>query len=163
MLSLNGKVVNFEKNINELITKKDSERIKTFNDFKSQFATELNDRIAKLAEWLSNFDKQFTKTVSDNLKEINESNIKSFNEIKANIDKHFEDTLTKHIKEQFGNIQSQMDKVGKEMVKFEQMQAKCWWFKQNLLEQQKNRRFWWIYSRTNFGRTLSKWKEQIVI
>ncbi len=121
--SLNGKVVNFEKDINELITKKDSERIKTFNDFKSQFATELNDRIVKLAEWLSNFDKQFTKTVSDNLKEINGSNIKSFNEIKANIDKHFEDTLTKHIKEQFGNIQTQMDKVGKEMVKFEQMQA----------------------------------------
>ncbi|SBO45365.1 RmuC family protein [Mycoplasmopsis agalactiae] len=118
-----NKLVQYEKNTAELINKKDSERAIQFNDLKGQLFEELNNKFVSQNNWLNDFEKKFNQTVSSNLKEINENNAKSFNDIKEKIDKHFEDTLTKHIKEQFGNIQVQMDKVGKEMIKFEQMQA----------------------------------------
>lgn len=118
-----NKLVQYEKNTAELINKKDSERAIQFNDFKVQLFEELNNKFVSQNNWLNDFEKKFNQTVGSNLKEINDNNAKSFNDIKEKIDKHFEDTLTKHIKEQFGNIQMQMDKVGKEMVKFEQMQA----------------------------------------
>ncbi|WP_233755369.1 hypothetical protein [Mycoplasmopsis agalactiae] len=77
-----NKLVQYEKNTAELINKKDSERAIQFNDLKGQLFEELNNKFVSQNNWLNDFEKKFNQTVSSNLKEINENNAKSFNDIK---------------------------------------------------------------------------------
>ncbi|MBZ4226627.1 DNA recombination protein RmuC [Mycoplasma tauri] len=135
---------NLSEKINDKYIKSEDRRVKLFDDFKNSIKENLDllkqeqgDRFTKLNQnqnsnftilkdnlTKQNFEaiEKLNQKIDLKLNDIDKKNNEWFENIKRNIDEHFEDKLTKHIKEQFQNIKTSMDEMNKGMTQFETVQ-----------------------------------------
>ncbi|AIA29689.1 hypothetical protein MCAL160_0177 [Mycoplasmopsis californica HAZ160_1] len=112
--NLEGQKTKFTE-LNENNTNKFSELKESLNDNFTKLKDNIADQNNKANEVLVN-------KIEAKITDIDKKNNEWFENIKKKIDEHFEDKLTKHIKEQFQNIKTSMDEMNKGMTQFETVQ-----------------------------------------
>ncbi|BAW18589.1 DNA recombination protein [Mycoplasmopsis bovigenitalium] len=107
---------------NELIHKNLLDGNEKINKNIAQQESNFKDLEAKIIKINNESIENLNAKIDKKLLEITNNNDSWYKTIKENIDSHFEDKLTKHIKEQFNNIKTSMDEMNQGMTKFETVQ-----------------------------------------
>lgn len=112
--------------IKDLLNNKNQEfKEKLFNNIDERFLSInnfLKDESKKQSQEFNSLSNKLNENIDKKIDDITNANKKWFEEIKTNIDKHFEDKLTKQINEHFNNIQTSMDEMNKGMTEFSTIQ-----------------------------------------
>ncbi|VEU81487.1 DNA recombination protein RmuC [Mycoplasmopsis arginini] len=112
--------------IKDLLNNKNQEfKEKLFNNIDERFLSInnfLKDESKKQSQEFNSLSNKLNENIDKKIDDITNANKKWFEEIKTNIDKHFEDKLTKQINEHFDNIKTSMDEMNKGMTEFSTIQ-----------------------------------------
>lgn len=112
--------------IKDLLNNKNQEfKEKLFNNIDERFLSInnfLKDESKKQSQEFNSLSNKLNENIDKKINDITDANKKWFEEIKTNIDKHFEDKLTKQINEHFDNIKTSMDEMNKGMTEFSTIQ-----------------------------------------
>ncbi|WP_369991536.1 DNA recombination protein RmuC [Mycoplasmopsis arginini] len=112
--------------VKDLLNNKNQEfKEKLFNNIDERFLSInnfLKDESKKQSQEFNSLSNKLNENIDKKIDDITNANKKWFEEIKTNIDKHFEDKLTKQINEHFDNIKTSMDEMNKGMTEFSTIQ-----------------------------------------
>ncbi|MDP4043192.1 DNA recombination protein RmuC [Mycoplasmopsis arginini] len=131
--NIDEKFLFIEKSIIEKSEKGKSELDKDNKDFKENLDISLKegflsinnflkDESKKQSQEFNSLSNKLNENIDKKINDITDANKKWFEEIKTNIDNHFEDKLTKQINEHFDNIKTSMDEMNKGMTEFSTIQ-----------------------------------------
>ncbi|WP_330463682.1 DNA recombination protein RmuC [Metamycoplasma gateae] len=115
---LNKKVDNLKEDLNNKVVNLNKFQQEMIKDNLTSILVNIKENNKIQNEDFNKLSSLVNENINKKLEDISKKNIEWFENIKKNIDEHFEDKLTKQIKEQFGNIKNSMDEMNKGMIQF---------------------------------------------